>query len=423
MLKPEENERLTRVGAGTPMGRLLRRYWLPAALSEELPEPDGAPVRVRMLGEDLIAFRDSEGKVGLLEAYCPHRRAPLFFGRNENCGLRCVYHGWKFDRTGACVDMPSEPPESNFKDKVTITAYPVWEGAGMVWAYMGPPELMPAPPDYELVRAPASHRCVSKTIEHCNWLQALEGGLDTSHSSFLHNNRLGDHGALRSADTAPRLEVERTDYGYTYAGIRKAGSRHYVRAYHYVMPAQQMRGRVSAWRGGGLEEIPTLNGHIWVPLDDYTTAVYNWMYAYNPEIPLSREFVLATEQQFGRAPEDLIPGTFELKRNLANNFMIDRQAQKTRTFTGIEGINTQDFAVQEGMGPIVDRSKEHLGSSDRAIAVMRQLLLEAVAAVERGEAPRGVDPVTYRDVRPVDLVVELTGPWREVLKEEMRAKF
>jgi phenylpropionate dioxygenase-like ring-hydroxylating dioxygenase large terminal subunit len=148
MLKPEENERLCRVGPGTPMGALLRRYWLPAVLSEELPEADGAPVRVRMLGEDLIAFRDSNGEVGLVSAFCPHRRAPMFFGRNEECGLRCVYHGWKFDRNGTCVDMPSEPPDSLFKTKVTIDAYPTWEGAGMVWAYLGPPEHRPPVPDF-----------------------------------------------------------------------------------------------------------------------------------------------------------------------------------------------------------------------------------------------------------------------------------
>src|SRR6185437_1953874 len=166
--KPEENERLTRVGPGTPMGKLYRRYWIPAALSSELAEPDGPPVRVRLLGEDLIAFRYSSGKIGLVEAYCPHRRAPMFFGRNEECGLRCVYHGWKFDVDGACVDMPSEPPDSLFKTKVSIKAYPTWEGGGMVWTYMGPPETRPGPPAYEFTRAPATHQFTSKTYQECN---------------------------------------------------------------------------------------------------------------------------------------------------------------------------------------------------------------------------------------------------------------
>jgi len=422
MLKPEENERLTRVGPGTPMGKLYRRYWIPAALSSELAEPDGPPVRVRLLGEDLIAFRDSSGKIGLVDAYCPHRRAPMFFGRNEECGLRCVYHGWKFDVDGACVDMPSEPPDSLFKTKVSIKAYPTWEGGGMVWTYMGPPDLRPEPPDYELVRAPATHRFVSKTYESCNWVQALEGGLDTSHSSFAHNMSIGDKSYLRNYDTAPRLEVDRTDYGYTYAGIRKVGEQHYVRAYHFLMPNQQMRGRVMG-RRGGFEKVPTINGHLWVPIDDYSTNVYNWMYSYDPKIPLDPETAHELETNYGRAPEQMIPGTFRLKLNLSNDYNIDRQVQKTTTFTGIVGINTQDFALQEGMGNIVDRSKEHLGTSDRAIIVMRQLLLEAIAANEAGETPRGVDPKTFRHVRAVDLQVNLTGPWREVLKNDMLAKF
>src|SRR5882757_4738149 len=166
MLTVEENERVTRVGAGTPAGKLFRRYWWPLCLSTELPEKDGAPLRVRLLGEDLVAYRDSEGKIGLLEAYCPHRRAPLFFGRNEECGLRCVYHGWKFDRNGDCVDMPSEPVGTPLQARVKIKAYPAIEKGGLVWVYMGPREAMPTPPDYEWLRAPASHRFVSKTLEN-----------------------------------------------------------------------------------------------------------------------------------------------------------------------------------------------------------------------------------------------------------------
>ncbi len=422
MLKPADNERITRTGPGTPMGNLWRRYWVPALLSRELAEPDGAPVRVRLLNEDLIAFRDSEGKVGLVDAFCPHRRAPMFFGRNEECGLRCVYHGWKFDVNGTCVDMPSEPPDSLFKTKVTIAAYPTWEGGGMIWTYMGPPELRPPTPDYELVRAPESHRFVSKTFEEANWLQALEGGLDTSHSSFAHNLDIKNKSYVRNADTAPRLEVERTPYGYTYAGIRQVEGKQYVRAYHFVMPAQQMRGRVSG-RKGGIEKVPTINGHIWVPIDDETTWVYNWQYAYDPQIPVSREYAEEHETMYGRGPDDMFPGTFKLKKNLRNDYMIDRQVQKTQTFTGIVGINTQDMAVQEGMGPIVDRSREHLGTSDRAVIAMRQLLMEAMDAAERGERIRGVDPADYRDVRAVDLMIPLGAEWREALKDDLVAKF
>ena len=313
MLKQEENERLVRIGPGTPAGEVFRRYWQPAALSSELPEPDGPPIRVRLLGEDLVAFRATDGSVGLVDAFCPHRRAPMFFGRNEECGLRCVYHGWKFDSSGACVDMPSEPPDSLFKTKVTIKAYPTIEAGDVVWAYMGPPAEMPAPPDYEWMRAPRTHRMISKTFENANYLQGLEGGLDTAHSSFAHNERLGDRNWIRNRDGAPRLDVERTDYGYTYVSTRDVGEDGlYVRVYHYVMPAQQMRGGVTALTGGRAK-VPKLDGHIWVPIDDETTYVYNWACSYSSDDPISPEFADDWETQNGRGPDDLIPGTFRLK--------------------------------------------------------------------------------------------------------------
>jgi phthalate 4,5-dioxygenase oxygenase subunit len=423
MLKQEDNERLCRVSAGTPMGNLMRRYWQPALLSAELPEKDGAPVRVRLLGEDLIAFRDTQGRVGLMDAYCPHRRAPLFFGRNEECGLRCVYHGWKFDTDGNCVELPSEPASSPMKNSIKITHYPTVERGGAVWAYMGPVEHMPAPPDYEWLRAPDTHRHLSKTFEHCNWLQALEGGLDTSHSSFLHNNNLGNRHELRTRDGAPRIEVEPTDYGYYYISTRNIGERgQYVRVYHYVMPWQQMRGAITAV-AGGRNEVPKLDGHLWVPIDDEHTMTYNWMCAYDESVVLTPDYVASFEAYSGRSPDDLIPGTHELKRNVGNDFLIDRAVQKTRTFTGIDGFNTQDIAVQEGMGPMVDRSQEHLGTSDRAIVTMRRLLLEATYAIENGEAARGADPVTHRGVRPHDTLIPANANWREAFGDELKAKW
>src|SRR5665213_1585771 len=185
MLSREENELLTQTGPGTPMGRLIRRYWLPALFSHQLPAPDGDPVRVRLLGERLVAFRATDGRIGLIAEQCPHRTASLFFARNEECGLRCVYHGWKFDLDGNCVDMPSEPPESNFKHKVRIAAYPCRERGGVVWTYMGPPELMPDFPWLEWAEVPETHRFVTRHLQECNWLQAFEGGFDTSHLTFL----------------------------------------------------------------------------------------------------------------------------------------------------------------------------------------------------------------------------------------------
>jgi phenylpropionate dioxygenase-like ring-hydroxylating dioxygenase large terminal subunit len=422
MLTPEENARLTRVGPGTPMGTLMRRYWQPALLSEELLEADGAPVRVRILGEDLVAFRDTNGDVGLIDAFCPHRRAPMFFGRNEECGLRCVYHGWKFDKNGTCVDMPSEPPDSLFKTKVRIRAYPTHEAGDMVWAYLGPPELQPPAPNYELLRAPRTHRHVSKTFENANWLQALEGGIDTSHSSFAHNNDIQNKRLLRNADTAPRLEVEKTSYGFRYAGIRSRDDEDYVRVYHYVMPAQQLRGGVTDW-GGGKKDVPSLHGHVWVPIDDEHTWTFNWLYSYDPAIPISHDYAVDYEYHSGRGPDDYIPGTYRLKLNAENDYRIDRQLQRTKTFTGITGVNTQDFALQEGMGPICDRSNEHLGTSDRAIIAARQLLFEALDAVDRGEAPRGTDPSDYSNVRPVDLQIPRGRPWQTELERELIARF
>src|SRR4051794_4641003 len=223
MLSKENNETLSRVGPGTPMGALLRRYWLPLLLSSELPERDGAPLRVKHLSETLIAFRDTDGQVGLVAENCPHRGASLFFGRNEEAGLRCVYHGWKFDAAGTCVDMPNEPPESNFKHKVKITTYPARDLGGVIWVYMGPPELQPDLPALEWSLVPESHRYHTKRIQACNWAQAQEGGIDSSHISFLHRDQgPGTATAMRRQiggtdlsrrDTAPHFEIVGTPYG------------------------------------------------------------------------------------------------------------------------------------------------------------------------------------------------------------------
>jgi phthalate 4,5-dioxygenase len=422
MLTPSENERLTRIGPGTPMGETFRRYWIPALLSAELPEPDGAPVRVRLLGEDLVAFRDTAGAVALVDAFCPHRRAPMFFGRNEEGGLRCVYHGWKFDRAGTCVDMPSEPPDSLFKTKVRIGAYPTHEAGGFVWTYMGPPAFQPPPPDYEFLRAPETHRYPSKTLEECNWLQTLEGGVDSSHATIMHNMNIGDRSWLRDFDaTVPRLDVERTGYGFTYSGIRTLADHQWVRVYHFIMPAIQMRGTV---QGLDLQEgyVPRLDGHFWVPIDDENTWVFNFMYSYDPGTPLPLDQAIGVEVRAGRGPDDLTPD-YRSRRNRHNDYAIDRELQRTTSFTGIRGVNTQDFAVQEGMGPIVDRSKEHLGTTDRAVIVTRQLLLEATRAVEKGESPLGVDPAASRSVRPVDHRIPLDVDWREQLRDELVARY
>jgi phthalate 4,5-dioxygenase len=424
MLRHEDSERLVRVGPGTPAGELFRRYWQPALLSEELPERDGAPVRVRLLSENLIAFRDTGGRVGLVDAYCPHRRAPLFYGRNEDCGLRCVYHGWKFDVDGSCADLPTDPANAVMKANTKIKAYPTVERGGIVWAYLGPAALKPAEPDYEWMRAPATHRAISKSHQANNYLQALEGGLDTAHVSFLHNNRMGDRKNLFTRDGAPKIGVFETDYGYYYVSSRKSGAdQNFVRVYQYTMPFQQMRPNVINTGLASNHRVSRLDGHIWVPIDDEQTFVYNWAYGYDAGCAMDRAYVEETEAFYGRGKDDYIPGTFKLKANLANDYFIDRKIQKTTSFTGIKGVNTQDVALQEGMGPITDRSKEHLGTSDRAIVVMRRLLLEATRAVEKGESPRGVDPKTYRNVRPHDGLVPNGVDWREAFREDLAARW
>jgi len=391
MLSREDNELLTRVGQGTPMGTTMRRYWIPALLARELPEPDCPPVRVRLLGEDLVAFRDTQGRIGLVDELCPHRRASLFFGRNEECGLRCVYHGWKFDVDGRCVDMMNEPETTQFKDKISITSYPTLELGDMIWAYLGPAALQPAPPRFAWTQVPVTHRQVSKVIQETNWLQGLEGGVDTSHAPILHRLITTDSTRPGFKPTnpfvrgkAPVIEVDTTDYGYQYAGVRPLDEASlHVRTYHLILPFHQIRPSQTE-RGN-----PLVAGHVWVPMDDETTMVYNWEYSPTAE-PLSDEDRHEIERRLGNGPHDVDQTTFRSLRNRQNNYLLDRKVQKTESFTGIDGINTQDRAIQESMGAVVDRSCEHLGPADRAVIQARRLLLEAVRTTAEGGTPRGV---------------------------------
>jgi phenylpropionate dioxygenase-like ring-hydroxylating dioxygenase large terminal subunit len=412
MLAHEDNERLTRVGPGTPMGSTMRRYWIPALLAWELPEPDCPPVRVKLLGEELVVFRDTRGRIGLLEERCPHRRASLYLGRNEECGLRCVYHGWKFDVDGRCVDMMNEPEEMAFAHKIRATAYPTVELGGVVWAYLGPPQRRPAVPQFAWTRAPATHRHVSKVIQESNWLQGLEGGIDTSHAPILHRVLSADstRPGFKPMDPfvrgkAPILEVDLTDYGYRYAGLRPLEGGHvHVRAYHFVLPFHQIRP--SRFDGS----FPRTAGHVWVPMDDETTMVYNWEHSTTE--PFSEEDRL--ERRLGNGPLDVDQSTFRSRRNRENNYLQDRRVQRTETFTGIDGVNVQDRAVQESMGSIVDRSREHLGPADKAVIQARRLLLQAVRTVEAGGTPPGVEP-TYYALRPAEAVLPCDADWRDLL--------
>ena len=421
MLTAEHNELITGVGAGTPMGETLRRYWMPAAMSSELPEPDGAPVRVRLLGENLVAFRDSSGRVGLVDEYCPHRGASLWLARNEECGLRCIYHGWKFDADGTCVDQMNEP--ESFAQKIRLTAYPTVEAGDVVWAYMGPKDLMPPPPHFEWARVAPTHRHVSKVWQECNWVQALEGGIDTSHAPILHRS-LSANGAGIAADSpfvrgkAPTLEVDTTDYGYRYFGVRELGGDEiYVRGYHYVMPFHQLRPQQLPNQGlGNGANQAMIAGHMWAPMDDDNTMVWNWMISVCDE-PISDEQRL--ERGNGNGPDFVdAENDFRARQGRSVAWGMDRQRQKTQTFSGMLGINQQDRAVQESMGRIVDRSREHLGPADRAIIVMRQMLLQAVRSVREGGDPPGLSE-SYYQIRAWEKVLPRGTDWRAALLPEM----
>jgi phthalate 4,5-dioxygenase oxygenase subunit len=424
VLTQEENELLTRTDSGTPMGETLRRYWLPALLSSEIAEPDGAPARIKLLGENLVAFRDTSGRAGLLEEFCPHRRVSLWLGRNEENGLRCVYHGWKFDVEGACVDQMNEP--EGFAEKVHIVSYPTMELGGIVWAYLGPREKTPPAPKFELTQVPESHRYVTRIWEECNWLQSLEGGVDTSHAPILHRLLTsGGAGTGYSPDTpfvrgkAPTLALEQTEYGYRYAGIRSLDEQgQYVRAYHFVMPFTQIRPQQTNRADG--RERQQIGGHFWVPMDDHNCMVWNWLYSFDDEPLLdgAEQFVEA-----GNSLEDCDPAkNFRKVRNMDIRWGINREQQRTESFTGIRGINNQDHAVQESMGAIVDRSREQLGPADKAVITTRQLLLKAISTVEDGGDPRGADS-SYYHLRALERILPHGVDWWEAMGHELDPTF
>jgi nitrite reductase/ring-hydroxylating ferredoxin subunit len=375
------------------MGEVFRRFWLPALLDTELPEPDCAPIRVRLLGEDLVAFRDSTGQVGFVAENCPHRGASLFFGRNEEAGLRCVYHGWKFDTAGNCLDMPNEPAESDFKHKVKATAYPAAERGGAIWIYMGPPALKPELPQFEWTMVPANHRWLGKTYIEANYLQALETGTDPSHASFLHrwfdpsvmpNRRNFDAGAYNQ-DEAPKTEVSATDYGFIWTArrTRNDGAFHW-KIFQTLLPSHNMLAP-PAW--------PHL-GACWVPIDD--EHCYQVVNAFHAGRPLSIEERAFYDSGTTNTPLK-IPGTFRPIGNKRNDYLINREHQRTRNFTGISGSGLEDIGMAESMGPIVDRTREHLGTADVPTIVLRRMLLRMARALLDGQEPFAAShPEAYR---------------------------
>ena len=388
MLSREDNEYLTHTGPGTPMGTFMRRFWTPFMLSKEIAEPDCTPVRVRVLGESLLAFRDSDGRVGLVDEFCPHRRVSLFFGRNEECGLRCVYHGWKFDVDGACVDLPSEPADSAFKDKISLKAYPVREKAGVVWAFMGPVEMMGGLPEQEWMEVPDDHIYQSRWYQESNYAQAVEGEIDSAHVSFLHSkldndapNKAALTGAFFAEDTAPKWKVTESDFGMTLGARRRVdGGRYYWRMNQWLYPFYTM---IAPTPG----ESRTVR--MWVPADDGHCNIICITYRNDHAVS---EQELHNWSTGAVAHAALIPGTLTPAANSSNNYNIDRDFQRTESFTGIAGIRAQDAAMTESAGAIVDRSLEHLGTSDTAIIKMRRLLIDGARDLEKG-----VEPLAARD--------------------------
>ncbi len=426
MLSREDNDLLTLTGAGTPMGELLRRYWIPVVQSGELAA-GGRVKRVQLLGERLIAFRTPSGAPGLVGEFCPHRGASLYFGRNEDGGMRCVYHGWKFALDGRCVEMPSEPPESSFAAKVCQLAYPCAERGGVVWTWMGPGQPPPLP-DYEWTLLPADHVFASKRVQDCNWFQAMEGGIDSSHISFLHapldptdreitrdmdRVSFGVGAAVQTGDRAPRFEVVDTDYGVLIGARRtQPDGRWHWRVTQFLMPFHTMPPV------GAGEKV--VQSHMWVPMDD--THVVNWMVTWHVERPLTREEISLHVAGKGAHVCDYAPPTAEPYGDVRtaasrdNDYFMDWEAHRTRMYCGIPGFGVQDQAIQESQGAIVDRTQERLGTSDTAIIQVRRRLMAAARVLrEQGTPPREVHAAAFC-VRSASVTLPPEADWVEAVR-------
>ncbi len=417
MLRREQNDLLTQTGPGTPGGALFRSYWIPALLAEELPENECPPVRVKLLSERLLAFRDTQGRYGLIDEFCAHRGVSLWFGRNEENGLRCPYHGWKYDVTGQCVEVPSEPAESGYCQRIKLRSYPLVERGGILWTYMGAVDRQPPLPEFEFALVRPEQRYVAKRLQESNWLQALEGGIDSSHVSWLHRGDLNSDPLFKGAkgnrynlnDARPVFEVVESPGGL-YIGARRnaEGGHYYWRITPWVMPAFTMIPP----RGSH-----PVHGHFWIPIDDHNC--WTWSFDYHSQRALTE-----TELQAMRDGKGIYvkfePGTYRPLANKDNDYLIDRAAQKAGiTFSGVAGIAMQDASLQESMGPIVDRTKENLVSTDNGIIMARHRMLKAIKALmEQGATPPGVDPVHQR-VRSAAVILPPNQPFTDGAREAL----
>jgi phenylpropionate dioxygenase-like ring-hydroxylating dioxygenase large terminal subunit len=403
----------------------MREYWIPAAMSSEMVA-DAAPTRLMLLGEKLIAFRDSQGRVGVMDHACPHRCASLFFGRNEGSGLRCAYHGWKFDVEGNCLDMPNVPPHHAFPQKVKAKAYPVVERSGLVWTYMGAREVPPPLPVFEPLLLASEERNLFCVQRECNWLQALEGDIDTSHFGFLHAGGVEPHmvdennlGRYAIVNRAPEYHVADTDWGTMYAAYRPADTRSiYWRFAHFLFPF---------WT---IPPDGLFKDHIivraWVPMDDTHTMFIHASWKKNtPGLRKLKDGSPIPGTTFGQRylPNDTSWfGRWRLAANASNDYLIDRELQKTASYSGIDGIHAQDQAMTESMGGVVDHGKEHLAVSDLMIGRTRRRIIQAARAAAEGIAPPGVDnPETYQGARGGDFTAPATIGWLEAYSNQLRA--
>jgi len=424
MITEEENRLLCHVEGNAPMGQLMRRHWIPALMSEEV-EIDGKPVRVRLLGEDLVAFRDSNGDVGLIDEFCPHRGPSLYFGRNENCGLRCLYHGWKFDKNGNITEMPSEPPESQMKERIKIKAYPTTEAGGFVWAWMGPVDEMlefqspPFAPNAE------TNVSITKIKIPCNWSQIQEGQIDSAHSSTLHSSDMvparvesaganNTHWTRPSTDKSPRIFTQRTPYGFRYVAVRRpiknARTNDYLRITVYVAPF------ISLIPPNDSYNVCSIN----VPADDNNT----WFYfvAWGDESCIDKD----SWRAFNHAVvgKDL-NADYSTKRTLENDFLQDRDAMAAGNFTGVPGIPNQDIMMWVSMGAWPERHRDHLGASDLAVVEFRKLMLEAVKAFDDGSAPAigtTQSNIPHREIQSWQGIVTKDSDWTQYGVGELEAE-
>ena len=429
MLSVTDNEEICRVGPGTLMGEFFRQYWIPAVRSDELPSGDCPPVRIKLLGEELIAYRATSGDVGLMQNSCPHRGASLFFGRNEEEGLRCVYHGWKFDVTGACVDMPSEPAESNFRSKVRAKAYPTRERGGIIWAYMGPSERdnLPPLPDLEANILNDDPERIAILLRPNNWLQGIEGEMDTVHAAILHwgMDQPGEKGSFSYYHLTNRFDARftarETEYGAAYGAYRPAeADTQYWRIGHMLFPfiAMQANGDLG----------PEVRMNAYVPVDDYNTLQWEVQVRLDgrPARQLRNFPINRTNEPvaMGALRTYMPQGTgwldrFVIEQSMENDYLIDREAQSTfQSYTGIPGVRQQDMAMTESMGAIMDRTNEHLGTSDSMIIKARRRWLAAAKALrDHGITPPGVNqPELYRQ-RSGEIILPRSVDWWDGTKD------